>query len=1150
MTRRSLLLRFRLCQFGLSCVLLSSLLSTSVAAQGVSRVWSGGGATDNWFNPSNWSPVAPPNPADFLKIGFLDIAGLNTNDVDITYGGRIEIDSSAVVTLHNLDIGLDGEGTLDMSAGTLTTNTTYIGQNGNSFGTANISGEFSQWNITNSLLSDLYVGNSGEGRLHISSEADVVVADDGIIGFSSTSIGTVDISGSGSTLYFTGANSSLTVGSSGLASLNISNRAAVSNHDSVIAESSTSVASVMVDSAGIWTNTGSMTIASSGTGTMEIRGGGAVTSTSIGTIAYNTSGVGRVWVDGTDSGWVLASPLEVGYGGTGQLEISGGGRVQNTLGKVASNPGSNGSVIVRDNGSIWANSNSLYLGFLGGKASLLITDGGTVENTDANIGFESISMGIVTVEGAGSTWTNSGSIHIGHEGNGTLHIAGGATVTSNSSLIGLASYSIGTVNVSGGGSHWNNSGLLVVGDRGYGTLNITGGALVTSLTGSVGRFAEAGEGAGDININGAGSRWDVTGSGTIELGKVGDATLDISDGGALITPGSMSVASTDTSTSSVTVAGIGSRLELDIGLSLGNGGGTGTGSATIGAGAQVTVGTSTVIQNANSSLAIDGGSLTTTSLSNNGGTFAFNSGTVTVNGGTFDPGSSDYSLNGNSTAMLILQGNASSAINGIVTVGNTGDAVLTIRDGHHFTSGELTIGASGELVLDGGHLTAEQLNNFAGGTFTFRSGTVTMTGDVFQSSSPVVIPQQGTIDGSGYVEAEIHGHFGSTITVTSGSYILGDPSSFLGFVHEGTLNVGSNIANLKSAGFAQIGALTTLAGGTITAANGVVLGIGDNISGNGNVNTRLAAGFGSTISANGSLSLGDSATPIGFSSDGMLNVGSNTVTLNDSNAADLGALTTLTTGGMLDVANGAVIDFTDNVTGEGLISSPDDSTKPIINNGSIVGDSLLNPITLNGYVKGVGTCDNCNITGTDAPGFSPAAVNRGSVSYNGTLEIEIGGLNPGSDFDQLNHILGAGIADLGGRLDVSLINSFMPSIGDSFEIITAVDVDDVFAVENLPPIGGLLWNVNYNATNVVLAVVSPFSADFDQDGDVDGNDFLVWQRNPSVGSLGDWQTQHGNVLPLAAIANVVPEPASLTLFFLLGSLRLVCRKLRRMDYTS
>jgi hypothetical protein len=57
--------------------------------------------------------------------------------------------------------------------------------------------------------------------------------------------------------------------------------------------------------------------------------------------------------------------------------------------------------------------------------------------------------------------------------------------------------------------------------------------------------------------------------------------------------------------------------------------------------------------------------------------------------------------------------------------------------------------------------------------------------------------------------------------------------------------------------------------------------------------------------------------------------------------------------------------------------------------------------------------------------------------------------------------------------------------------------------------------------------------DFDFDGDVDGRDFLIWQRNPSVGDLGDWQTNYGVGPSTAAAdsfearASPVPEPSSL-----------------------
>jgi hypothetical protein len=50
--------------------------------------------------------------------------------------------------------------------------------------------------------------------------------------------------------------------------------------------------------------------------------------------------------------------------------------------------------------------------------------------------------------------------------------------------------------------------------------------------------------------------------------------------------------------------------------------------------------------------------------------------------------------------------------------------------------------------------------------------------------------------------------------------------------------------------------------------------------------------------------------------------------------------------------------------------------------------------------------------------------------------------------------------------------------------------------------------------------------DFDYDGDVDGADFLIWQRGESPNSmsaaeLADWQTNFGTVH-----ASAVPEPST------------------------
>ncbi len=53
--------------------------------------------------------------------------------------------------------------------------------------------------------------------------------------------------------------------------------------------------------------------------------------------------------------------------------------------------------------------------------------------------------------------------------------------------------------------------------------------------------------------------------------------------------------------------------------------------------------------------------------------------------------------------------------------------------------------------------------------------------------------------------------------------------------------------------------------------------------------------------------------------------------------------------------------------------------------------------------------------------------------------------------------------------------------------------------------------------------------DFDQDGDTDGADFLLWQRDTSVGSLSDWQADYGAAAALSSAVGV-PEPSSAVLF--------------------
>ncbi len=66
-------------------------------------------------------------------------------------------------------------------------------------------------------------------------------------------------------------------------------------------------------------------------------------------------------------------------------------------------------------------------------------------------------------------------------------------------------------------------------------------------------------------------------------------------------------------------------------------------------------------------------------------------------------------------------------------------------------------------------------------------------------------------------------------------------------------------------------------------------------------------------------------------------------------------------------------------------------------------------------------------------------------------------------------------------------------------------------------------------------------ADFDTDGDIDGNDYLVWQRDPSVGSLSDWRENYGTPAPLAESTAAVPAPATCLQAMIGCAALLLCR---------
>ena len=176
------------------------------------------------------------------------------------------------------------------------------------------------------------------------------------------------------------------------------------------------------------------------------------------------------------------------------------------------------------------------------------------------------------------------------------------------------------------------------------------------------------------------------------------------------------------------------------------------------------------------------------------------------------------------------------------------------------------------------------------------------------------------------------------------------------------------------------------------------------------------------------------------------------------------------------------------------MSTPDNIAKPLINNGHITGDSIGEAITLPGYVKGVGTFDNVNFTGTFAPGLSPTILSVGNFAFSptSTLIMELGGTSPGGGHDQ---ILSSAMLAFDGTLQVSLINGFSPAAGQSFNLFDWISASGTFGSLQLPTLAGLAWNTSQLYTTGMLSVVpAGLPGDYNNNGGVDAADYVLWRN--------------------------------------------------------
>jgi hypothetical protein len=654
------------------------------------------------------------------------------------------------------------------------------------------------------------------------------------------------------------------------------------------------------------------------------------------------------------------------------------------------------------------------------------------------------------INGTGSI-TNNGTMEVG-AGSGLLVENGPFTNFSGATLTG------GTYNV---------GGTLEINELGS-----SGGEIVTNaahiiLNGPSSSFIDAGglNALSKLNANATGSSFTVTGgqSFTTAGNFTNNGTLTVGSGSTFTSTGNLTNFSGTTLTGGTynitgTLKFPGANIVTDdanITLSGASSAITNSTNSANGVANLATIGTG-------DSFTITGGrNFTTAGNFTNNGTLAVGSSTskFDVNGNLTNFNSTTDTLTGGTYNVTgTLQFNGAKIV--------TNDANITLN------------GASALITPDG---TTNALANFAtndsGVSFTVEGGDSLTTAAAVTNNGTLTVTGSGskfTVNGSSVSNAST-----GTLTVSSGGNLT-DAGTL---TNNGTFNVGGGTVNVNgSTATNGSGATLTVNGGGSftdvgTFTNGGTLTVGTSGSG-GTAGTFSSGAF--TNNKTMTEAAGSSVKTGNLTNAGTITLGGGTFSMNGTTASNSGTISvgnganftttgnfsftntgtlTIASGGTFNVgASGSMTQTAGTTTVDGTAS---DGTGLGLSGGSLFGD---------GKVTG-----NVTSSGVVRPGDSATATgiltSSGAYTQNsgGTLDISIGGTTAGTNYDQLN----SKTASLNGTLNLTLIDSFVPTIGSTFKILGYTSESGTFSTVN-----GLAINssehftITVQGTDVVLTVVS------------------------------------------------------------------------------
>ena len=375
------------------------------------------------------------------------------------------------------------------------------------------------------------------------------------------------------------------------------------------------------------------------------------------------------------------------------------------------------------------------------------------------------------------------------------------------------------------------------------------------------------------------------------------------------------------------------------------------------------------------------------------------------------------------------------------------DGSIRVAAGGRFSSSFLDFRQDGRIFVDGGDVSVGEVRQQGNSRIEVGDGGTATFGTMRVSAPSIVQIAGGTLDFNEYV-AFLGGPNPGALRFDSGtlrvrsSSGLNTASTFLGgginLSNDKTLRVdqrlrvGNNSFLSLNGGTLHVGQIE-VAGGTIFGNSDLNLHlstVNNTLRARGTVGVRVGGTSDSQINASGPLTIGNVERLDGFSFPGTLNVDNHQVIVLDADRADLGRNTILAQGGRLSAPNGFNLGSNRSLTATGDALIDGDFT----NNGSVDGPTS-GDLSFNDNVNGAGSyTGNIRFLQGFSPGNSPGLITFDDVTFGNTsnLDIELGGLLAGTEFDQLRIL---GDAHLGGELTVSLIDDFPLDYGQSFEIL-------------------------------------------------------------------------------------------------------------------